>query len=98
MQLASLMLLSSLGLVRSSPLPEPNVGALDHWHHVPSSSRRQRWLCCAFASTPVAAAAAVTTKERIRYRCRVAYDGSRFNGWQYQKDARTVQVTITRGI
>lgn len=29
---------------------------------------------------------------KVRYRCRVAYDGSRFNGFQYQNNARTIQV------
>lgn len=36
--------------------------------------------CCAFASS-----------QKIRYRCRVAYDGSQFNGWQYQNNARTIE-------
>lgn len=47
----------------------------------PSDARWQQSLKCAFSSR----------EKRIRYRCRVAYDGSRFNGWQYQNNARTVQ-------
>lgn len=41
---------------------------------------------CAFASPSPR-----DDKKRIRYRCRVAYDGSRFNGFQYQNNARTIQ-------
>jgi hypothetical protein len=47
----------------------------------PSNAHWRQSLKCAFASR----------KKWIRYRCRVAYDGSGFNGWQYQDNARTIQ-------
>ena len=34
----------------------------------------------------------------MRYFCRLAFDGSKYKGWQHQKNAKTVQDTITDAI
>ncbi len=34
----------------------------------------------------------------MRYFCRLAFDGSKYKGWQHQKNAKTVQDTITEAI
>lgn len=50
----------------------------------------------AAAAQPRMCAFALPNNHKVRYRCRVAYDGSRFNGFQYQNNARTIQVCDTR--
>lgn len=35
---------------------------------------------------------------QTRFAARVAYDGTRFNGWQYQVKSRTVQLEVERAL
>lgn len=35
---------------------------------------------------------------QTRFAARIAYDGTRFNGWQYQVKSRTVQLEIERAL